>query len=149
MASMPRHIWTVLCERVLIDPETNSLTLVDVVEQLTLTPDDWPPQPSVLSVRLELVSLWFRETGDSDANIIARTVFETPAKKVLAQGAIEIGFPRDAELARTTARFRDLPVEGAGTYLFRIERQRDADAWEEVTRVPLRIVFERSDAVTA
>jgi hypothetical protein len=55
------HVWTILCSRAVIDRDTNNMSLLEVIEQLTLGDASPPVEGEGLApIQLELVTLWTR-----------------------------------------------------------------------------------------
>jgi hypothetical protein len=142
---MIRHAWSVLCEKVLTDRDTNNVSL-DVLEQLSVA---GAPPPSgerpLLPVRIELVSLWYRaEAGESSAlsgEAVLRLL--SPVGDELADLAMKVDLgtrPR----ARTRALLPGIPFTGPGQYLFTVSL-----AGEEVARLPLQVGMQPSQATPA
>ena len=63
-----RHVWSVLCTRVLIDRETNQMSM-DVAEEVTIS-GPLPPEKSVLPMSLSLCTYWIQENPERDAKCI-------------------------------------------------------------------------------
>ena len=56
------HVWTVLCSHAVIDRDSNSVSLLDVIEQLNIG-DEPSPEGRIIS-SLDLMTLWAREDID-------------------------------------------------------------------------------------
>jgi hypothetical protein len=68
---MIQHVWSVLCARAVIDSESNTISLFDVVEQIVAIGPGiaaiGPGAEGVAPVSLELVTLWSRDSLDEAA----------------------------------------------------------------------------------
>ena len=135
------HCWSVLCNRSLIDKETNNVTLIDVLEQFQfqIKGDLTPPLPW----SMELVTLWSRDNLDQKEKRAARVTFFSPSNKVIADV-----IPYQVDLTvyrrnRSRLRIEGLPpLKESGQYYFLIELEGDfEDKWTEVTRIPVDVLI--------
>src|SRR5688572_16338973 len=62
---MIQHIWSVLCQNALVDRNTNTISLIEVVEDLTLY-GQAPPAggQGIIPIQCSLVSTWERLPSD-------------------------------------------------------------------------------------
>ena len=74
------HVWTILCSRAVIDRDTNNMSLLEVIEQLTLGDASPPVEGEGLApIQLELVTLWTRRRDDESESGRARIRFYRPS----------------------------------------------------------------------
>ncbi len=140
---MIRHAWTVVCEKTIVDRETNNISL-DAVEQLgfagipSLPPD---AQGLLLPCRIDVVSLWYRDELAQAARGKSRMRVLAPNGEAVAGGETDVDLTTFVR-ARTLSRLAALPVPvGAsrgGRFMFIIELEQSND-WVEVARVPLEV----------
>jgi len=132
------NVWAVLCSKTIIEQETNNISLITVIEHITVP----KAQEGVsIAVPLELATLWERRDPDLPASGHARISLELPGGKapVVAQGEFPVDLSSYRRL-RGLFLIHDLPVPAAGTYYFRVElREENEDNWRQVARVPLEI----------
>ncbi len=137
---MIEHVWTVICRQSVIDRDSNSVSLFDVVEQITVHGELRGEDPAVAPVEMEVVTLWSRSDYDVPAKGAQRLTLFSPSGGVLAGGEQEVDLSQHRWF-RNRARFRGLPVKGPGRYLFRVEQMEEDEAeWQHVTDVPLELV---------
>jgi hypothetical protein len=55
---MPRHLWTILCERAAIDPDTNNVTLIEIIEDVTVDVETNQDLTKPLSKSIVLPTSW-------------------------------------------------------------------------------------------
>ncbi len=136
---MVKHAWSVLCERTIIDKESNNITL-SVMEQIKFVHEAKDTGKRLMApIKGRLVSMWYIEPGDKAKYIEYKiqikdfqgdTVGEFEGKAEFA-GALH---------ARTISVFEALPFpfEGLGHYLFVVELK-NKKKWEQVAEVPYLI----------
>lgn len=137
---MPRHIWSVLCAKGIVDRYTNNATLVEVIEALKITPLGPVPNGRVhLPVQLSLVSLWVRSDRDTPEHFEIRQVIilpdgsEVPSKTLTAE-------MQQYVRVRTFIRHEAIPFQGSGHYWIAVEyRVPPSEEWNRVANLPLDI----------
>lgn len=135
------HVWTVLCSKSIIDKDSNSISLLEVIEQIT---GRGVKGEAVVPIPMELVSLWARTDPEKPARGRARVCLIEP------DGSERDPFEIDIDLmtyqrSRTRFQMSGLPIRLAGRYYFRIEiHTQGEEGWGEVSRIPLEVVLQGS-----
>lgn len=113
---MARHIWSVLCNRALLDTQTNQVSLIDVVESLRIRGPRLPSEidgPVLVSTTLTLVTLWTRSDMATAERMRGRAVVTTPDGQVLPGKTLDVDL-HSAPRARAFMRLASLPFKGSG-----------------------------------
>lgn len=144
-------VWAVICQKAVIDKDTNNVTLFNVIEEITA-----PANPPVIE-----------QTIPADARALAPTIFELVVLwKRNDIGVGETGRSRIQLLAPNGEAIADQPVEGEvdlnaykrlrqritfpgipyhedglqeGEYMIRIEKRERGSDWELAFQLPLEI----------
>jgi hypothetical protein len=147
---MAEHIWTVLCERHLIDPDSKVISLIDVSESVRV---DGLEQQIEDALRLgkrgalvnaptQLVSWWFRSDSNEES-LQVRFVLVSPDGKRLFEQPMNALWGEDRTFLRVFFKFDKLPVSMPGLYWFVTEQQRTSKSgkarWIAMTRIPLQV----------
>lgn len=145
---MITHIWSVLCSRSIIDRDTNNISLLDVLEQLAITPTPEEGEVARIPINCEIVTLWSRTPQDQPVRGYTRLLFLGPSGVQVGEGTeLEIdlsAYPR----TRMRTRMNELQFREAGTHVFRVQLRDDPTTeWRDVASIPLQIIF-RSDEQT-
>src|SRR6266496_2777341 len=77
---MIEHAWSVLCSKSTIDAETNNISLIEVLEQISIATG--PPAAGtegLIPLRVELVTLWMRAQPDQPGHGRGRVSFVRPS----------------------------------------------------------------------
>jgi hypothetical protein len=136
---MIEHIWSVLCSRSVIDSETNNVSIQDVVEQITVNAE--PAENGFLPFTFEIIPLWGRKDSDNPSKGMERVTFITPSGKSEVVSETEIDLSK-AERHRHRVRFPGLPISETGKYYFKVEVKNGNDEWQQVSAIPLKIIFQ-------
>ena len=80
---MVKYLWSVICRRHLVDPLTQAVSLIDIIDGITVNvpPGGSAPNPlgtETLLVDIEVVSYWIRKTGNVPEKAKCRIVLITP-----------------------------------------------------------------------
>ena len=138
-------IWAVLCERSVIDLETNQVSLFNIVEQV-MVPAESPEVASGGTVEgrmglasFELVTLWTRSDPDMPERGRGRLSLILPEDSPrLSPIPYEVDLTRHIRLRHRT-RMPGLPVGGEGIFRFVIEGKSDSDDWAMMFELPLEV----------
>ncbi len=141
---MAEHLWTVLCSKAVIDQDTNNVSLIEIVEELTLSPLAGDKMVT-LPVSFELVTLVKRSEPDQPESLMGQVSLLTPKGNKQLSAQFEINLSEKPRL-RTRMRMSALPLEGPGVYHFLIEfLDKATDKWSEAYRLPLDVHYEQKE----
>lgn len=153
---MAEHAWTVLCHKVLVDPDAQILSLIDVVEKFILhQPDGQSVEQQFEKARqagrkglkfdvdLRLVSYWVRSEYSRPEQSEMRIVMHNPTGEKLWEQVVSIELKKPAQ--RIILRMEQLQVSTFGRYWITVERPAKSgkkDSWVTVAKLPLELVTE-------
>ena len=143
-------IWAVLCERVVIDRETNNLSLFNVVEEVQV-PAQQPRSltevldESVIPISFELVVLWVRSELQLPEKGFGRVRVLLPGDKDDLIQEYEVDLTKFLRL-RSRLRLLGLPAGGEGVYLFKVDGKSSGQEWTELFELPLPVVLQPGDS---
>jgi hypothetical protein len=140
---MIHHVWSVLCERCIVDAQSNNMSLIQVTEQLNVSGDRVRGgEQAVVPVSLELVGMWERgdyrepETGRAQLRLL-----DPSGTQLVGPVGISLDLTEHVR-CRSRVGMSGIPITGEGRYWFVVEQQRDpSDEWAEITRVPLQVDY--------
>ena len=144
---MITHVWSVLCSRSVIDTESNNITLVEILEQITLQglPPTQGDREGVVPIHVELVTLWSRTRIDQPGQSRARTTFIRPSGP-LTESVQEYPIDlREHRRLRQRTRLAGLTIREPGFHAFRVEYLDLArNEWSTVAEIPLEVAIHRT-----
>lgn len=147
---MAEHIWTVLCEKTLLDREVETLSLIEITESISVEGLEQKIQEALklgkkgafINTTMQLVSWWFRSDPTED-RLQARFSFENPAGVRLHSEEMSKQWEAGDAALRVFIKFARVPVTEPGLYWFVVERpvasKKKEPRWIVATRVPLMI----------
>ena len=112
---MLRHVWSVLCNQVFVDSETNDVALT-VVEASELGPSA-DSAPTAVRGPFELITLWYSAVGTAAFSYKVKVT--GPSGRVLADADVAAAeFYPPVLRARTRLQFPVMAYDGPGVYWF-------------------------------
>lgn len=126
---MAKLRWVMFCEKALIDSRTNNVSLIDVVEEITV-----PKVPVVIPNPFFIVSLWVRDAVRKNEleKVDYRIMLVTPKKK--EKQLIKYKFQMEKKRHRTLNGIFGLPIEHEGIHYFSVQQLKN-EKWKEEIRV--------------
>ncbi|HKZ54578.1 MAG TPA: hypothetical protein VJ123_03790 [Anaerolineales bacterium] len=140
---MIRHIWSVICSQSVIDSETNNISLLNILEQITVAgPLPTRDSPALIPIRFELVSLWERTPTDSPERGKFKVTIASPSQASISSFEADIDLSSHLRY-RTRAKLNAFPAPEPGRYEFRVElHDHIKEEWCQVAHIPLDFLFE-------
>ena len=143
---MARHIWSVLCGKMMTDQASNNVSLIDIVEQLNVTAQKVKKNNSsgeetlIVPFGGQLVSLWCRDDLAEGETVTGRTRIISPTGHELGKAEYTVDLT-DHRRVRSVFAVNGLPVRIGenGNYLFTVERRGTSGEWEMTAEVPVQI----------
>lgn len=130
------HAWTVFCLQAIIDQRTNTVTLVNAIEQLNVPADLSPGDKGPMC---EIATLWYRTDPDVPAKGKAQFRILGPNGEETTLYELEIDLSEYERLRSV----RGIQVEAPmldGRYFIRVYLwNEELEAWEQVAAVPIKV----------
>jgi hypothetical protein len=136
---------TALCKSAVVDRFSNSLSLLEIVEELQLTTNDPTAAAAaagesvlrVPGVELKFVIVFVRSDDAVPESATARVVIRMPSgqRHIGPETTVEL---REYRAYRNIGSVTGMPVSGSGLYYFDVEI-RDGDAWKFAATYPVKI----------
>ena len=136
-------IWALLCENVITNQQTNNVSLIEVVDQLTVPA---PPPGNVAKqdekfdtfLNMRLVVLWARSDRDVPERGQARVRIIAPDGKEAQSTEHQVDLsevPRSRAIGRIVG--FPFPLTDEGEHLFRVEKRTSDSSWRKEFELPL------------
>lgn len=142
---MPKHLWSVICEKPILDEHSNTLSLIDVMDEIEVDLDQADivvhNSHKYLVVHFAIVSVWAPNKDDEGTEWKSRVTMVVPDGQAYALPVEKMDF-RKSKYFKTISRVNNIPFVGEGEYYFNIECQAvDADdnTWTVGTQLPLTV----------
>jgi len=145
-----KHIWSVLCEKSIVDAQKNTISLIDVLEQLNVSiPSDNIAKidegPITIQVNFELVSFWMKDEDkqEKDEEVIVSIEAYGPDNRKLKSFDQSIKIPAGYKRIRSRSLFTGLSIFESGVHKIKIKFRDNEQGGElrVVAELPLDIAL--------
>ena len=145
---MINHVWSVICEKSIIDNETKNLSLMNCLERLVVTVE---PKPGVkisdkdkskinLPINYEVASFWYRTDSTNKEIFWVKTLLVAPSNDKLNENEKQLEMKKSVERLRSRMRVSGLTLRGSGLYFIKIFiKENKKDKYKQVAKLPLEI----------
>jgi hypothetical protein len=135
---MIRHVWSVVCRSVSIDRQTNSVSLLNILETLVVPGEPTVENPVPLSC--EVLSLWALEQVEDSCSGQMRVRLKQPGQEEQDIILLDIDIAHSA-FHRTRINIGALPLFSSGWFEFRVEyRAAGEGTWRQAAGIPFQVV---------
>lgn len=131
-----KHLWSIICNRLIIDEQTNNATIIDILEEIKIK-KEFLQNRKELPFFFNFVSLWFVEDKDEcekETNVIIE--FYDPNNNKLNDFNFSFALPQRKKRIRTNVKFDRFLLNGSGTYRIKVKQDNT-----EVAEIPLEIII--------
>ena len=133
---MIRCRWTIACHHAVVDTYTNNVSLLQIIDQITVK--RLLERGEAIALPFELMTIWERgKEGESEAAVI-RFVLESPDGNELGSTEVPVDLTQH-QRSRARLMVAGLPFHGYGRYRLRVDLREDGD-WVAVGGTDLDIV---------
>ena len=142
---MIEHIWSVVCERAIVNRDTNNVSMVEIVEEIGIPHElnelMLEGKVGAIAVNLTIVSLWVRRDVPERGH--GRVMVEGPSHERptgrSGVSAFAVDLWENARM-RTIGKIGVLPFRGVGEYRFLVQLQQEGrEMWEDVSSIPILV----------
>ena len=128
---MIEHRWSIACHHAVVDRYTNNVSLLHLIEQITMT--GRPEPDGLIPITFDIMTLWERGELDEPETRMSRIVVLNPdgCECELAERSINL---TEHQRLRARLTVTGVPFQGFGRYCFRTDIK-DGETWLDVGRV--------------
>ena len=139
-----KNIWSVIFNRAVVDSNTNSISLFDCVEEITVNfskPEDVSAPKKNIPVNFAVISLW------SDLNAGTERKFEyfleiiDPQNKIISEFSNFPVFEKGKKRLRTIVQMNGMPATVEGEYAVVVKYKTDDGKIVVASKIPLDVKF--------
>ena len=146
-----RVIWALLCKNTIVDRDTNNVSLINVVDELTVpaSPPQGPPGAvfeSIVLLDLSMAILWVRSSPDVPESGEARVKVVAPDDSISLSPQLEVDLTQRPRV-RALGHMLNSPFPSwqEGEYRFKIEAKTNDLDWQEMFELPLWVKVQTDD----
>lgn len=143
-----KHIWSVLCKESVINQDDNIISLMGVIEELTISlirPENTTeklPEKINIPLTYEVVSYWTRE-GSKAGDIDIKITVVSPDGETLLNNEHSATFPENTKRLRTRLKIQGFVVKTPGEYLLNVYLKDKKNKFNQVSQIPIELKIDK------
>lgn len=142
---MIQHVWSVICQNASIDVQTNSVSLLNTLENLVILGEPSKETPAILSC--EIVSLWAREKETEPCMGQMRVLINLPGQEKPQVITLEIDLAKTS-FHRTRITIGALPLISGGRFEFQVEYRLSSEkVWHPAAKLPFLVTGQKLENI--
>ena len=142
---MIQHVWSVACQSASFDTQTNSVSLLNTLENIIVFGE--PTRETPVPFSCEIVSLWARENVDTGCSGQMRVLLNSSGEKAPDVIMLEIDLTR-TPFHRTRITIGVLPLTSSGRFEFQVEyRLADEETWRPAAKLPFLVLAQKLENI--
>jgi|GEM_PF-5385504 len=143
---MIKHIWTVLARESKIDADNNTISLIDLYENLQfdvrVDEKEYEKNKKVGGpFNFEIVSLFYRDTKGKAEKILVEVDLVDPKGEKLGTAEANVEFKETHDRMRNRIKFTTIALTTSGTYVFQVYMKKQENKKELLTAIPLDVAL--------
>lgn len=149
---MIKHIWSVLAQKSIIESESNSLSIIDVIEELTVGLNkNAPAFPADASINIplnyEIVSYFISDKKNPTPKATMLINLKDPKGNIIKTFEPQIVWEAGKDRLRVKIKIIGLTVKGPGLYTYEIRlKEEEQNEYKTISELPLVVKIETSSA---
>jgi len=139
-----KNTWSVICAKAVVDQMTNSLSLHDTVDEMTISfvnPEDMNKPTKNVPVSMAVVNLWYDENTSEERTLDYVAEIYSPKGEQVGEFNITAKFEKGKKRLRTIANINGIKLTDEGTYGFRTSYKDKEGNMLQVAEVPVDVKF--------
>jgi len=133
---MIEHIWSILGTKTIVDSETNNISIIEMIEELTVQNFT---KPGIIQIDYEIVTSWFRENAKKEETIEYKINLVTPSGKDKGGPEVKNIFEPGIQRNRSRVILKSFPLEELGIHRFKIYLKGQKGKYKEVAFIPITV----------
>lgn len=138
---MVHHIWSILCEQILVNPINNNFSYINTTNIAVLKTE--AEEGKFVSIDPFIVATkWFNESPKQDDEVQIRVSASLlNNNESIIVGETKVTFKNDIYIVSVNMEITNFPIKNKGLYLIKVEYKPIKNKkWKEASSLPLRIM---------
>ncbi|MGE5426054.1 MAG: hypothetical protein ACM3PZ_03200 [Bacillota bacterium] len=139
-----KNVWSVVCKNSIIDGETNSLSLLETLDEININYREELDRKVIkmLPISFHVVTLWFDEKANKERHFQLLVEIYDPEGKVLNSFEQECVMPKDRRRLRATSKINGFGFTDEGKYLVKV-KYKEKKEYILVAETPIDITLNK------
>lgn len=140
-----KNIWSVICKNSIIDQDTNSLSLLESLDEIIISYKD-PIDVNILKVAqipFHIVSFWFDENIKKDRAFTLLIEIIDPSGKKLKDFKQDCVLPANRKRLRVVTKINGFGFTSEGIYKISVKYKENKGQYKTVSVMPVEVNFKK------
>jgi len=141
---MVHHVWTILCEQLLVNPKNNGLSYINSIHESILKSDI--EEGKFVDIDPFLIAMkWFKSPGQKESIDIKVSLRDTESKEDVILTETNVDFEAKTLALALSMEIDSLPIKHKGLFLVLVEyKPQKNKKWKHGSISPLNIVSKKA-----
>ncbi len=142
---MIHHVWTILCEQILVNPKNNGLSYINSIhESVSKTPIE---KGKLIDINPFLIAMkWFKSSGKRESLDIKVSLRDAESKEDVVLTETKVDFKAKAMAIDLSMEIGALPLKREGLYVILVEYKPQRNKkWKHGSESPLVVVVKKNE----
>lgn len=141
-----KNVWSVVCKNSIIDNESNSLSLLETLDEITVNYKDEIDHKALkmLPISFHVVTLWFDENDKKDRKFSLSVEIVDPKGEVLNAFEQDCVIPKGRSRLRATSKINGFGFTDEGKYLITV-KFKEGKEYIQVAETPVNIHLKKQE----
>ena len=137
-----KNIWTVACNNSIIDQETNSLSMIETLDEINVPYEGKVSlkEIKVIPISFYIISLWFNENIRTDRRFELAVDVADPKKKIIQTFTQSCTMEKGKQRLRVVYKIKGFGFNEQGIYTL-IIKLKEGSSYKKVNEIPININF--------
>lgn len=127
-------VWAMLCLRSIVSQSTNNVSLIEVLDDITIQPPPDSEEQPFQPINFDFVMYWKIQNDNQEDDYRFRFRIVAPSGKVLLESEQVVDFTKFPKPIMVYS-FSGLPIAGSGSYEFQIQIPNNSETEWKIDRV--------------
>ncbi|MEK7103001.1 MAG: hypothetical protein AAB870_01490 [Patescibacteria group bacterium] len=133
-----QHIWSVLCQKSIIDRESNLLSIIDCLEEINFTTEKNIIDSVVIPIEFQIINFWIIDNNLSSLTL--KIDLLDPDKSIISNYENSFAINKGALRFRSITKIQGITATKSGRYTFRIStKDNEKNLYNIMSELPLDI----------
>lgn len=143
-----KHIWSVACQKTLVDANTNILSLLEVLEKIDINIKNASKikdkNSLTVPIHFEVTSFWRKIETNKAVQGEAKIVIYSPQNAEIANASVKFTISAKAKSSRTIVKINGMRLTGPGEYKIEVQ-EKVGQEHIVVAEIPFDVTIETND----
>ena len=118
-------LWGLICQNSIIDSNTNNQSLINILEEITITSNHLEIKDEKIPISFDLAYLFYEPKLLNNIKVDAVIEILDSAINIIEKNKVTFPWEKNKKRMRLNVRINSLPIKESGTYFFRVKYKKE------------------------